>query len=32
MLLAVSALKGYAIEATDGPLGTVKDLLFDDAT
>jgi hypothetical protein len=32
MLLPVSALKRYAIEATDGPLGTVKDLLFDDAT
>jgi sporulation protein YlmC with PRC-barrel domain len=32
MLLAVSALKGYAIEASDGTLGTVSDLLFDDRT
>ncbi len=30
MLLAVSALKGYTIEASDGSLGTVSDLLFDD--
>lgn len=32
MLFAASALKGYAIEATDGRLGTVADLLFDDHT
>jgi uncharacterized protein YrrD len=30
MLLAASALKGYDIEATDGLIGTVDDLLFDD--
>ena len=30
MLLAVSALKGYSIEAQDGALGIIKDLLFDD--
>jgi sporulation protein YlmC with PRC-barrel domain len=32
MLLVVSALKGYAIEASDGRLGTVSDFLFDDVT
>ena len=32
MLLAGSALKGYAIEASDGRIGTVTDLLFDDLT
>ena len=32
MLLAISALKGYAIEATDGRIGEVSDLLFDDQT
>ena len=32
MLLVISALKGYAIEAVDGPLGTTKDFLFDDRT
>ena len=32
MLLATSALKGYSIEAQDGAIGTVKDLLFDDRT
>ena len=32
MLLAGSALKGYAIEATDGRVGTVTDLLFDDSS
>jgi len=32
MLLAASALKGYAIEASDGRMGTVNDLLFDDHT
>jgi hypothetical protein len=30
MLHVVSALKGYAIEATDGKLGTVSDFLIDD--
>ena len=30
MLLAVSAFKGYVIEASDGSVGTVSDLLFDD--
>jgi sporulation protein YlmC with PRC-barrel domain len=30
MLLAGSALNGYTIEASDGSLGTVSDLLFDD--
>ncbi len=32
MLLVGSALKGYAISATDGVLGTVSDMLFDDVT
>ena len=32
MLQVASALKGYAIVAEDGPLGTVRDLLFDDRT
>jgi hypothetical protein len=31
MLWDASALKGYAIEASDGRLGTVSDLLFEDA-
>ncbi|MCW6511775.1 PRC-barrel domain-containing protein [Lichenifustis flavocetrariae] len=30
MLIAVSALKGYAILATDGRIGSVSDVLFDD--
>lgn len=30
MLLVVSALKGLALEATDGRIGTVRDVLFDD--
>ena len=30
MLLAASALKGYAIQATDGRMGWVEDTLFDD--
>jgi sporulation protein YlmC with PRC-barrel domain len=30
MLQVGSALKGYAIEASDGTIGTVHDLLFDD--
>ena len=32
MLLVASALKGYAIDASDGRLGTVSDFLFDDQT
>ena len=32
MLLVGSALNGYAIAATDGRIGTVRDLLFDDRT
>jgi sporulation protein YlmC with PRC-barrel domain len=32
MLQVASALKGYAIEATDGRIGTVSDFLFDDKT
>jgi len=32
MLLAASALKDYSLEATDGAIGKVKDLLFDDRT
>ncbi len=32
MLQVASALKGYSIEAEDGPLGTVRDFLFDDRT
>ena len=32
MLIAGSALTGYAIEANDGRIGTVKTLLFDDMT
>jgi sporulation protein YlmC with PRC-barrel domain len=32
MLFAASALRGYAIEASDGQIGTVKDILFDDTT
>jgi uncharacterized protein YrrD len=32
MLLATSAVKGYSIEAQDGVIGTVKDMLFDDRT
>jgi len=32
MLLVESALKGYAIEASDGPIGSVSDFLFDDKT
>jgi len=31
MLWNASAIKGYAIEASDGRLGTVSDFLFDDA-
>ena len=32
MLIVGSALKGYAIEASDGHIGTVKTFLFDDRT
>ena len=32
MLQVISALNGYTIEATDGPMGTVVDFLFDDAS
>jgi hypothetical protein len=32
MLLVISALKGYAVEASDGRIGTVSDFLFDDVT
>ena len=32
MLQVGSALKGYAIEASDGRIGTVSDFLFDDIT
>ena len=32
MLWNAASLKGYAIEATDGRLGTVSDFLFDDAS
>ena len=32
MLLAGSALKGFALEATNGKLGTVSDFLFSDET
>ena len=32
MLWNASAIKGYAIEASDGDIGTVSDFLFDDAT
>jgi len=30
ILLAISAFKGYAIDASDGRIGTVSDFLFDD--
>jgi uncharacterized protein YrrD len=32
MLLAISTLKGFSVEAKDGALGTVSDFLFDDTT
>jgi hypothetical protein len=32
MLQVISPLKGFAIEASDGRIGTVVDYLFDDAT
>lgn len=30
MLYPASSLKGYTVAATDGPVGTLKDLLFDE--
>ncbi len=30
MLLVASAFKGYTIEASDGPIGSCSDILFDD--
>jgi hypothetical protein len=32
MIVRASALKGYTIEATDGGIGTLSDMLFDDRT
>src|ERR1700722_16007893 len=32
MLWHASAINGYAIAASDGPIGTVSDFLFDDAS
>jgi hypothetical protein len=32
MLWKASAISGFAIEASDGPLGTVSDFLFDDTS
>lgn len=32
MLVVASALTGYAIEASDGPIGSVSDFLFDETT
>ncbi len=32
LMLIGSALKGYAVEATDGRIGTVEDFLFNDLT
>jgi hypothetical protein len=32
MLLAISSIKGFAIEAEDGKIGSVSDFLFDDRT
>ena len=32
MLRHTSDILGYAIGATDGPIGSITDLLFDDAT
>jgi hypothetical protein len=32
MMQVISALKGFAIEASDGKIGTVADFLFDDAS
>ena len=32
MLRIASAIKGYAIAASDGRIGTVSDFLFDDAS
>ena len=30
MMFAISALEGCTVEASDGEVGTVKDILFDD--
>ena len=30
MMFAISALEGCAVNASDGDVGTVKDILFDD--
>jgi len=32
MLWHASEIKGYAIEASDGDIGTISDFLFDDAS
>lgn len=32
MLIVISALKGFAVEASDGRIGVVNDFLFDDLT
>ena len=32
MLIKASAIHGYSVKATDGSIGTVSDLLFDDAS
>lgn len=32
MLWDASSMKGYTIEASDGPIGTVNDMLFDDTS
>ncbi len=32
MMQVISALKGFAIEASDDRIGTVADFLFDDAS
>ncbi len=32
MMQVISVLKGFALEASDGPIGTVVDFLFDDAS
>ncbi|WP_419728880.1 PRC-barrel domain-containing protein [Lichenicola sp.] len=32
MMLAISALKGFLVDASDGRIGTISDFLFDDTT
>lgn len=32
MIRPISAMRGYAIAASDGPIGSIADFLFDDAT